>query len=99
MIGKKQSLSKIEEKNSPQKVSLGDDYRYPIKGIGESSYKIESRNSMKMKEVIYIPGLKNNLLCISFLDKKEYRVSFIDGKVLVWSKGKTLKDVVVIGKE
>ena len=33
----KKTLSKLEEKNSPQKVSLGDDYQYPIKGIGEAS--------------------------------------------------------------
>ena len=35
MTGKKKNLSWLEEKNSPHKVSLGDDYQYPIKGIGE----------------------------------------------------------------
>ena len=96
MIGKKQSLSKLEEKNSPHKVSLGDDYQYPIKGIGESSYKLDSGTSMKMKEVLYVPGLKNKLLSISSLGKKGYRASFIDVQVLVWSKGKTFEDDVVI---
>ena len=57
MIGKKQTLSRLEEKSSPRKVSLGDDYQYPIKGIGESSYKLDSGTSMKMKEVMYVPGL------------------------------------------
>ena len=99
MIRKKQTLSRLEEKNSPQKVSLGDDYQYPIKGIGESSYKHDSRTSMKMKEVMYVPSLKKDLLSISTLDKKGYSVSFIDGQVLMWSKGKTLEDVVVIGEE
>ena len=70
MTGKKQTLSNLEEKNSPQKVSLGDDYQYPVKGIGESSYKLDSGTSMKMKEVFYVPGLKKNLLSISSLDKK-----------------------------
>ena len=37
MTGKKTTLSNIEEKNSPEKVSLQDDYQYPIKGIVESS--------------------------------------------------------------
>ena len=36
MTGKKTTLSNIEEKNSSQKVSLGDYYQYPIEGIGES---------------------------------------------------------------
>ena len=43
---------------------MGDDYQYPIKGIDESSYKLESKNSMKMKEILYVPGLKKNLLSI-----------------------------------
>ena len=99
MIGKKQTLSRLEKNSSPQKASLGDGYQYPIKGIGESSYKLDSRTSMKMKEVLYVLGLKNNLLSIFALDKKGYRVAFIDGQVLMWSKGKTLEDVVVIGEE
>ena len=41
--------------------------------------------SMNMKEVLYVLGLKKNLLSISALDKKGYRVAFIDGKVLMWS--------------
>ena len=45
---------------------------------------------MNMKEVLYVLGLKNNLLSISAIDKKGYRVAFIDGKGLMWSKGKTL---------
>ena len=38
---------------------------------------------MKMKEVQYVPGLKKNLLSISALDKKGYRVAFIDGQELM----------------
>ena len=88
MTVKKKTLSRLEEKSSPQKVSLGDDYQYPIKGIGESSYKLDSGTSMKMKEVLYVQGLKNNLLSISSLNKKGYRVAFIYGKVLMWKKRK-----------
>ena len=54
---------------------------------------------MKMTEVLYVPGLKKNLLSISALHKKGYRVSFIYGKVLMWTKGKSIEDVVVIGEE
>ena len=99
MTWKKQTQSKFLEKSSPQKVSLGDDYQYPIKSIGESSYKLDSRTFMKMKEVLYVPGLKKNLLSILALDKKGYRVDFIDEHVLMLSKGKTLEDVIVIGEE
>jgi hypothetical protein len=83
MTGKKNNLSCISEKKFSQKVTLGDDYQYPIKGIGESNYKIDSKNSITMKDVLYVPGLKNNLLSISSLDKKGYRVAFLDGEFLM----------------
>ena len=98
MIGQKKTLSNIEENNSPHKVSLGDDYQYPIKCIGEASYKLDSRTPMKMKEILYLPGLKENLLYILTLYKKGYRVSFLHGKVLMWPKGKSIKYVVVVGE-
>ena len=43
--------------------------------------------------------MKKNLIFILALDKKGYRVSFIDGQIIIWSKGKTLEDDVVIGEE
>ena len=58
MTRNKQTLSRLEEKRYPQKVSLVDDYQYPIEGIGESGYNLDSGTSMKMKEVLYVLGLK-----------------------------------------
>ena len=81
MTGFKESFVKISEHESPHKVKLGDDYQYPIKGSGESSYKIDSRKSMKMKDVLFVPRLKKNLLSISALDAKGIRVAFVDGQV------------------
>ena len=52
MIGFKESFVKLLEHESPHKVKLGDDYQYPIKGSGESSYKLDSGKSMKMKDVV-----------------------------------------------
>ena len=51
---------------------------------------------MKMKDVMYVPRLKKNLIPISALDKKGFKVAFVNGEVLMWTKGKTIDDVVVI---
>ena len=99
MIVFKESLSCLKQKESPHKVMLGDDSQYPIKWLREASYKLDSGKPMKMKDVLYVPGLKKNLLSISSLDKKSFRVSFVDGKVLMWTKGKTINDAVEIGVE
>ena len=94
----KEYFVKISEHNSPHKVKLGDDYQYPIKGSGESSYKLDSRKSMKMKDVLFVRGLKKNIISISALYEKGTRVAFIDGQVLMWPKGKTINNAIVIGE-
>ena len=94
----KESFVKLSKHESPHKVKLRDNYRYPIKGSGESSYKLDFGKSMKMKDVLFVPGLKKNLLCIFSLDEKGMRVEFVDGQVLMWPKGKTIDDAVMIGE-
>jgi hypothetical protein len=97
--GKKNTLSCISKKKFSQKVTLGDYYQYLIKGIGDSKYKLDSENSITMKDVLYVLGLKKNLLSISALDKKGYRVAFIDGEVLMWAKREKLNEAIVTGSE
>ena len=99
MMGFKESFVKLSEHESPHKVKLGDDYQYPIKGSGESSYILDSGKSLKMKNVLFVIGLKNNLLSISALDSKGMRLSFVYGQVLMCPKGKTFDDAIVIGEQ
>jgi hypothetical protein len=46
MTGQKDILSSLTQKGFPQKVSLGDDYQYPINAMGESTYKLDLRTPM-----------------------------------------------------
>ena len=80
-------------------MKLGDDYQYPIKGSGEASYKLDSGKSLKMKDVLYVLRLKKNLLSIFALDAKGIMIAFVDGQVLMWPRGKTMEDAIVIGEE
>jgi hypothetical protein len=43
--------------------------------------------------------LTKNLLSISYLEKKGFIFSFIYGEVLMWAKGKTLNEAIIIGSE
>ena len=47
----------------------------------------------------HLTGLNKNLLSISALDAKGMWVAFIDGQVIMWPKGNTIDDVVVIGEQ
>ena len=89
----------LSEHELPHKVKLGDDYQYPIQGSGEASYKLNSGKYLKMKDVLYVPRLKKILLFIFTFDAKGMRVAFIDGQVIMWPKGNTIDDVVVIGDQ
>ena len=51
MMRFKESFVKLLEYESPHKVKLGDDYQYPIKGSGQSSYKLKFGKYMPMKDV------------------------------------------------
>jgi hypothetical protein len=99
MTGQRDILSFLSEKKFSHKFTLRVDYKYPIKGVGESNCKLNLETPMKMKDVLYVPGLTKNLLSISALEKKGFRIAFIDGEVLMWAKGKTMKEAIGIGKE
>ena len=89
----------MSEHESPHKVKPGDDYKYPIKGSREASYKIDSRRYLKMKYMLYVPGLNNNIVPISTLDAKGMRVEFVDAQFRMWPKGKTINDATLIGEK
>jgi hypothetical protein len=99
MTGYKDSFLELVQKDSPHKVKLSDDYQYPIKGVGEAYYRLYFGKPMKMKDVLYVPGLKKNILSILALDEKGFIFSFTGGEVLMWAKGKSSDDAVVIGVE
>ena len=52
MTSYKDSIYFLEQKDSPHKVMLRDDYQYPIKGMEESCYNMDSGKSMKIRTMI-----------------------------------------------
>jgi hypothetical protein len=64
MTGYKDILSYFETKYFVEHVALGDDKCYKIEGVGSISFRLESGASFHVDEVLYVPGLKNNLLSV-----------------------------------
>ena len=52
-----------------------------------------------MQDVLYVPGLKKNILSIFSLYGKGIRIAFDDGQVVMWPKGNTIDDATMIGEE
>ena len=63
-------------------MELGDNFRYVVKGVGSVLFQLEFRDSIHMRDVLYILGLKKNLLSISTLENRGYKVTFIDVRFL-----------------
>jgi hypothetical protein len=61
------------------KVVLGDDREVKVAGCGTLSFRRESLPPMTLTEVIYVPGLKKNLVLVSSIEEKGYEVLFRDG--------------------
>jgi hypothetical protein len=78
------SVSNLIEKDSSLQVELGDDSKHAIKGVGEASLQLDSSSPISIKDVLFVQGLKKNLLFISALEDKGFRVAFVDGQVLIW---------------
>jgi hypothetical protein len=97
MTGYKEILSYFETKYFAEHVELGDDKCYKIEGVVSISFILESGPRLDANEVLYVPGLKKNILSVSILEDKGYWVIFKDRKALLWAKGSHLSTTKPIG--
>ena len=96
MTGYKENLSEMVEKESHLRVVLGDDANYIVKGFRSTSLQLESNDLLQLDDVLYVPSMKRNLVSISALEDKRYRVTFADGNVLALHKNSSMNTAKVI---
>jgi hypothetical protein len=78
-------------------VVLGDDREVKVVGCGTVSFRRESLPPMTLTEVLYVPGLKKNLVSVSTIEEKGYEILFRDGQVLLFPRGSSITSAKVIG--
>jgi len=61
-------------------IEHGDDGRYSTTGIGIVTFKKEFGSHIFLKYVMFIPGLKKNLIFVAVLEDRGYDVIFNKGK-------------------
>ena len=84
-------------KESHVHVVLGDDANYIVKGFGSTSLQFESNDLLHPNDVMYVLGMKRNLVSISALEDNGYRVTFAYGKVLACHNNSSMNTTIVIG--
>lgn len=58
---------------------------------------MDSEIVLHIEEILFVTGLKKNLLSISALEDKGFKVTFMDGKVLMWPKDADMSSTDVLG--
>ena len=76
---------------------LGDDVIYNLKGSGDTSLQLESYDALHLVDALYLLRMKMNLVSITILEDKDYKVTFYDGKVLAWNKDYSMDTTHMIG--
>jgi hypothetical protein len=97
MTGFKQNLENYQDRKYKAKVELGDDGTYDIKGFGSTSFQFHSGNIFHIDEILFVPGLKKNLISVPVLESKGYTVAFSKGKALLWSSNDDSSTAITIG--
>ena len=78
-------------------VVLGDDSMVKAVGGRTISFQRESLPPMLLRDVLYVSGLKKNLVSISTIEDRGYEVLFRDGHVLLYPKVSSVTSTKVIG--
>jgi hypothetical protein len=96
MTGVREHLTDLTQIGDVE-VVLGDDRVVKEVGCGTVSFQRESLPPMSLIEVLYVPGLKKNLVSVSAIEERGYEVLFFDGQVLLFPKGSSIILAKVIG--
>lgn len=64
-------------------VDMGDDERYNVTRIGTVTFQRESSSPLRLKDAMFVPSLKKNLVFIAILEDRGYNVIFSKGKAFL----------------
>lgn len=96
MTGDSKQIHTLSNEQFSHAVELGDNKSYVVKGLGSTSLKLDNGAKLPLNNILYVPGLKNNLYSISFLEDKGDRVDFVEEKVYLGVKIKALKKLELL---
>jgi len=61
-------------------MEMGDDGGYNATGLGIVTFQRESSSPLTLRDVMYVLGLKKNLVFVAMLEDRGYDVIFSKGK-------------------
>jgi hypothetical protein len=90
MTGVREHFSDLRGPEVRMDISLGDDRVVTVVGIGTVSFRRESLPPISFTDVLFIPGMKKNLISVSTLQDRGLEVTFRGTEVLIHPRGSSL---------
>ena len=97
MTGARDMFTEISETGLELEIVLGDDTVVRAVGRGTICFDRESMQPMILRDVLYVPGLKKNLVSVSAIEDRGFGIYVLDGKVYIFSKAEGPSTSYVIG--
>lgn len=72
-------FSELSMRTVTHGIVLGDDRAFSVIGIGTVTFQRESSPPLRLTDVFYVPSLKKNLVSVSCIEDKGFKVLFDDG--------------------
>ncbi|MCO5610814.1 hypothetical protein L7F22_065055 [Adiantum nelumboides] len=83
ITSRKDLFSSLDAAPAGKKVTCANNASYPIKGVGKILITISDGSDLCLPDVLYVRGIKKNLLSVSSLAKNGLRVIFEDDRCIV----------------
>jgi hypothetical protein len=93
----REHLTDLRDTEVGMEIALGDDSLVKVVGIGIVTFQREGMPPISFRDVLYIPGLKKNLISVSTLQDRGLEVSFRGTEVFIHPKGSSLTSKQMIG--
>ena len=86
MTGDRDMFTEMSESYLELEVVLGDDIVVRAVGRGTARFDRESMHPLYLRDVLYVLGLKKNLVSVSMIEDRGFGVYVLDGKVHIFPK-------------
>jgi hypothetical protein len=76
MSGVRENFTDLRDLEIRLEIVLGDDTIVRVVGCGTISFQRELMSPLVFRDVLYVPGLKKNLVSVSSIQDRGFEVSF-----------------------
>ena len=90
MTGVREHFTDLRDPEVKMEIALGDDTIVRVAGSGTVTFQRDTMPPISFRDVLYVLGLKKNLISVSTLQDRGLEVSFRGTEVLIHPKGSRL---------